>query len=405
MNVPAASMKLAFYFTLACTARCAHCVTSASPKVSRKMSLEEARRVVEQTAAAPDFKAIVFTGGENLIHKAEMLELVRLCTRLGLRSEIITNAFWGTSRRVARAMVEPVVEAGAGGFRISIDRFHLSYVPARSVRTALEALAELGHNRFLTSVIERSDFAEKARGLRHLIEDGEIVLGAGNYASTDALTARLEKEWPPELLSVLADYGLALSDCILADDIFELRRQGCADLAEELIRGRVLVNYQSLATEGRGRELLGEVPTFTIDERPDVACGSVAETPTITPEGDLFPCCSSWVNFNHQRLGNFADVDIEEFPRRIRTDPIAVFMYRQGPGVLTRYLIDHGHLRDEGTSHLCHQCGTLLEKFSRAELLRHIEDLYREQPWRTLLTSRGLQLVGSAHSPIPRANV
>ncbi len=397
-------MKLAFYFSLACTARCAHCITFAAPKLKRKMSIEEARRVVVQAASVPELKGIVFTGGENLIHKQEMLELVRLCRRSGLASEIITNAFWGTSRRVARTMIEPFIEAGISLFRISIDRFHLPYVPAESVRTALETLDELGLYRSVTCVLDLPNDAFTRRGLRRRSGEDEIVPGAGATATVDGLATKLQADWPPELFALLDDYGIEPDACFAYDDAIELRRRGFDQLAEEVVRTRVLIQYQSLATEGRGRELLAETPSHHIDEMPEMACDSVGSTPTLSPEGDMYPCCSSWANFKDQRLGNFADTDIGEFLRRAKSDPIALFMYYQGPGVLIKHLRQHGHAPDTSYTHVCHQCGTLLERFSRADLLQHIEDFYRDQPWRMWFTSRGFNLVLSADTPIIGAN-
>ena len=397
-------MKLAFYFSLACTARCAHCITFAAPKVRRKMSLEEARRVVEQVAAAPKLKGIVFTGGENLMHKQEMLELVQLCQQSGLVSEIITNAFWGTSRRVAHNMIEPFIEAGVGLFRISIDRYHLPYVPAESVRTALETLAELGLYRSVTCVIDLPDDEFATRGLRRRLAAGEIVPGAGAHTTVDALAASLQGDWPTELFDLLEVYGIEPDDCFSYEDAVELRQRGFDHIAEEVVRTKILVQYQSLATEGRGRELLAETPSQHIDEMPEMPCDSVGNTPTLNPEGDMFPCCSSWVNFKDQKLGNFGETDLGEFLERASNDPIALFMYHQGPGVLIKYLRERGHDLPTNYTHVCHQCGTLLENLPRAELLQLIEDFYRDQPWRMMFTSRGFNLVLSADSPITGAN-
>src|SRR5581483_3429437 len=164
-------MKLAFYFTLTCTARCDHCITIAGPKVRRKMTLEDARAVVQSVARVPQLDGIVFTGGENFIHRDELLELVRDCTALGLKSEVITNAFWATSLSAAREALVPFREAGLGLVRISVDRFHLPYVATDRVHTALAALEAEGFQRFVTCVVEQPNAVYKKSILRDVLDD------------------------------------------------------------------------------------------------------------------------------------------------------------------------------------------------------------------------------------------
>ncbi len=414
-------MKLAFYFTLTCTARCDHCITIAGPKVRRKMTLEDARAVVQSVSRVPQLDGIVFTGGENFIHRDELLELVRDCTALGLKSEVITNAFWATSLSAAREALVPFREAGLGLVRISVDRFHLPYVATDRVHTALAALEAECFQRFVTCVVEQPNAVYKKSILRDVLDDTPRQPGASDAEHAAVLTGALRRGWPPDLIALLDLYQFDLDTCFLIDDAMALRDTGTEEnraLAEHIVLRRTLLQYQFLATEGRGRMLLGSVADKHVDDIPETVCNSVMLSPTITPEGNLFPCCSSWVNHKHQAIGNVHEEALPELIRRVNGDPVALFMYYQGPAALVRYLRAQQHAQTIETTqdgrkrlrvvsdttpplpdrytHPCHLCGTLLETYSREQLEASIRAYYEDHPWRLLVSNRGFDLMVTA---------
>jgi hypothetical protein len=389
-------MNLALYFTLACTARCDHCITFAGPKVARKMSLEQAEKIIEMAARTPTLDGICFTGGENLIHGQQMLQLVRDCTRYGLRSEIISNGYWATSREAAVALIKPFRDAGLERLHISIDRYHLPYVATKRVHIALDALRELGFFREISCVIDQYYGVEKNLRYREVMAETAVDPDCWDEDSAQRLADGLRLSWPKELRELVATYGFRESDLIWIDEVVAIKKQlgteRSAALAHHYYRTKILLQYQALATEGRGRGLVGQVSAFRTEDVPDESCEMVGNTPTITPEGDMFPCCSSWVNFPHQKLGNTSQTSTTEFLAAVEDDPIVLFMRDQGPRALVKFLQDKGHNLPTEYTHPCHFCGTVLERYSRAELLAHIEAFYQEYPWRQVLTSRGVQI-------------
>jgi MoaA/NifB/PqqE/SkfB family radical SAM enzyme len=402
-------VKLAFYFTLACTARCDHCITFAGPKVRRKMTLEDARLVVEAVSHVPQLGGIVFTGGENFIHRHELLQLVRDCAALGLSSEVITNAFWATQPAAARDAIAPFRDAGLGIVRVSIDRYHLPYVSIDRVHTALDALAAVGLIRHVSCVVEQRNAVYKTTKLPQIVAADRAALASWDDAYVLRLARELRRGWPPDLIDLLNVYQFDLDTCVLVDDVVMLRDRtdwpGAQTLAAHLANSRTLIQYQFLATEGRGRMLLGAVDDKHVDDIPETVCNSVIYSPTITPEGDLFPCCSSWVNHRHQAIGNVHETPLHDLIERVNSDPIALFMRYQGPAALVKYLRARGGVTRDGSgrsrlavvqnplpdryTHPCHLCGVLLESYSRPELEAAIRSYYDDHPWRLILPARG----------------
>jgi hypothetical protein len=421
-------MKLAFYFTLACTARCDHCITFAGPKVTRKMPLDAALDVVAQAARLSAIDGIVFTGGENFVHAEELLRLVRACTASGLSSEVISNAFWARNAEAARAMLAPFREAGLGTLRVSIDRWHLPYVSIDRVHTALEAAGALGFERHVTCVVEQHNAVYKRSRLAELVGENLGLLREADTSPRPLLRA-LRTAWPPELVALLEQYRFDLDRCVLIDDAIELRDRDRewprgAEVAARLVRNCDLVQFQFLATEGRGRGLIGDVGDKPVDQIPDTVCNSVGFTPVVNPEGDVFPCCSSWVNFPRHRMGNLAESDLPSLLEKVSEDLVARFMHYQGPAVLVKFLRARGWALGPGPppgfvpldqlkrrppdadplperyTHPCHLCGTLLERFSHEDLEAHIRAFYAENPWRELFPIRGFDLLASGDAPI-----
>jgi len=405
-------MKLAFYFTLTCNARCDHCITEAGPQVRRKMTLADARAVVASVARTPHLNGLVFTGGESFIHRNELLELVRDCTAAGLTSEVVTNGFWATSRGAARAAIAPFRAAGLGMLRLSIDRFHLPYVAPQRVQTALLALADEGYERHVTCVVDECTRVDGAPTVDDIVAADPAALASWDESYAGSLTRELRRGWPPALVELLRLYDFDVATCLLIDDAIALRKQtvaGARACAAHLAASMTLIQYQSLATEGRGRMLVGSVADQHVDDIPDMVCDSVIFMPTITPEGNVFPCCSSWVNHPHQAIGNVHESALAEILERVNGDPVALFMHYQGPAALLRYLHARGrklatevdgrkhlttvqpdaHPLPDRYTHPCHQCGTLLETYTRAELEAAICSYYDEHPWRLVVPVRG----------------
>ncbi len=404
LNANERRIKLAFYFTLTCNARCEHCHTDAGPQVAQKMSLEDARALVASVARFPRISGVVFTGGENLLHKNDLLQLVRDCRELGLQSEIVTNGFWGATLRGARELLASLREAGLGGVVISIDRFHLPYIPAARVHTALQALEAEGFRRHITCVVDPEEYFAGHKPSTRLVDTADPdAVAHWDEAYAGHLTRELQRVWPPQVLRLLQTYGFDLSTCLLHDDNTDLFAQswpGAKPLAEYFAQHRTLVQYRFLLTEGRARTLIGAVPDLSVDDLPETPCKFVMASPCVTPGGHMFPCNSSWAHYPVQAIGRVQETAFPDLMKRVRSDRVVLFMSRQGPAALMKYLRARGDgpLVDRQGSraflrmakpasalpdrygHPCHVCGTLLETYSRAELEDAISSYYADHP-------------------------
>jgi len=81
---------VSYSVTSACNYRCVHCHANAGKATQNELTIEEARRVVNEMAELGT-EVIIFSGGEPLLRKGFTLNLTRYCVDLGIMPVILTN--------------------------------------------------------------------------------------------------------------------------------------------------------------------------------------------------------------------------------------------------------------------------------------------------------------------------
>ena len=76
--------------TRACNLSCIHCHAKSSQAAPDELTTEEGKRLIDQIAAMPAFRTLVFTGGEPLVRK-DIFELLRHSQKAGLANILATN--------------------------------------------------------------------------------------------------------------------------------------------------------------------------------------------------------------------------------------------------------------------------------------------------------------------------
>ena len=135
------TLHLAYSF--ACNLSCGHCIFRCGPNDDRTMGVERARTFIEQAGEA-GVRRIVFTGGEPFLHPHELRELIRHTAGQGMKSALVTNAAWASSRVEAKAYLASLKKTTLESITLSTDRYHLLEVPLENLRNALEASRDMG---------------------------------------------------------------------------------------------------------------------------------------------------------------------------------------------------------------------------------------------------------------------
>lgn len=135
--------------TLGCTSRCAHCCLSAGPeKADLRLEKGEMVRYVRDAHQA-GLKGVIFTGGEPTLCLDDLYEPLKLSRRLGLYTDLRTNAAWATSKTLAYDVLDYLSSCGLQRLGLSYDGYHAEYIPRGYVQNAIAAAQELGLQLYL----------------------------------------------------------------------------------------------------------------------------------------------------------------------------------------------------------------------------------------------------------------
>jgi hypothetical protein len=103
------------------------------------MDLEKARSYVRE-ARALSTEIVCVTGGEPMLYLPFVEEIVSECNRLSIPEIwLFTNGFWAHNTSRARETTENLKALGLTKVFLSVDVFHQSYVPIKSVENAIKA--------------------------------------------------------------------------------------------------------------------------------------------------------------------------------------------------------------------------------------------------------------------------
>lgn len=341
-------------YTMRCNIACAHCSVNSGPDRRGNMDLEQACAYVDRLAEMPEIRFIDLSGGEPMLHPKDVLALVSHIKRRGKSVRLTTNGFWAATRRRAEDTLRDLKSAGLDAVGLSLDRWHLEYLPAGLARHFVDAARTVGFPPLISCVV-RGNPADPRPGAP---DDLRILLdfyGLGNERATN-LT-----EWGRHMDSLAPD----------AREIF----------LAETVRDRLLVNWQYLTGEGRAAtKLHHEVSWQPMAETLDEQCSIAGRMPTIDHEGRLFPCCAPWVNKPERAYARGTPSGLAQAIRDMEARPALQVIRRWGPRRLMLALITRGYRFPGENSGICNLCSQMLDVVDLEELDSAAQDVMALSP-------------------------
>jgi hypothetical protein len=315
---------LGLYYTMRCTAACAHCGVWSSPDRRERMSLEQASRYVEEVAEHSRPKVVVLVGGEPLLHPEDVCALVRLIRSLGIVPQVSTAAFWASSDERARRTLADLAEAGLEHLAVSIDSYHAEFIDPRNVGRAMRIAREFGLIRKLQIIRSAQD------------EEGLPILDAAGVDPAEVIDHRVFKahRWDPS---------------------FDARKW-------------IVVNQHSVVPFGRAAFLKGHVVTHALDQLEESPCLMANRFPIVYPNGDLYSCCCTAGFYKEYRVGNLEQESLAQLQERMAADPVFEAIYRVGPVALAKSVRENGGDLGEEFASPCHACRRVLARTDRDTL-------------------------------------
>lgn len=353
---------LVVFPTRYCNIECDHCIVDSGPRRRGTIDVAAARAAIEGAAMA-GMRAVVFSGGESLAVEPALLAMCEHAHRFGLLTRVFTNGFWARSAARAQDVLERLARSHVDELVVSIDEFHAPWVPPDRVHHIVRAATQAESVPFIyyQIVVPPHAMPEPEPGV-----------------------------WPRAVLQVLDAYGLAVERCVPFADVDERCRShptGSAQALDALTREHMVLQWLPAFSGGRTRRRLPTLGTQrSLADAPGSGCSAVGRQITVTPEGDVYPCCSTWTNLSPRALGRLADAprpaDFAGLVDEIRADAVVRAIQHHGPGRMLAVLAEEGHAIRGRYADICDRCEDLLSRFERAQL----EQAAHELEGRTMLT-------------------
>lgn len=145
--------------TMQCNFECSHCITESTPLTKESISETDALALVDEIAE--EARNICFTGGESLLKKKLLLRCMERAKEHQLTISLVSNGYWATSDSSTRQVLKSLAEAGMAGICVSLDRFHLPFVPQENALRIAKLAGDFGVNNLIRiCTVADDDFAD-----------------------------------------------------------------------------------------------------------------------------------------------------------------------------------------------------------------------------------------------------
>jgi len=134
--------RLEFTLTRKCNSQCIHCQADASPLRKGAIQVKDAHDYLAEATAVADLESFMIFGGEPMLYPKRTIAILKKASQFSIpKIEMITNVVWGKNKATAEKLTMKLKTAGLNTINISVDAFHLQFIPLEYPRNA--ALASL----------------------------------------------------------------------------------------------------------------------------------------------------------------------------------------------------------------------------------------------------------------------
>jgi MoaA/NifB/PqqE/SkfB family radical SAM enzyme len=133
-----------FLLTYRCSFECDHCFLYCGPRASGTFTVEQIRRVLAEAKKIGTVDTIYYEGGEPFLFYPLMVEGIRLARAAGMKTGVVTNAYWATAPEDADLWLGPLCEHNLFDLSLSDDVFHSGDDEVSAAKRALGSAERLG---------------------------------------------------------------------------------------------------------------------------------------------------------------------------------------------------------------------------------------------------------------------
>lgn len=160
--------KLGVLLTEKCNIRCRHCMLSCDSNNGSSFEWDTLAGLINEIHELGYIKTVSFTGGEAFLEIEKLSRGIALCNELGLRTTVVTNAYWAYNEKNAVCMLSRMITLAE--LHVSTDSFHQEFVPIENVKNAILSCHQL-KIKCLVSIAYLHDPVSEIRTVEEQLKD------------------------------------------------------------------------------------------------------------------------------------------------------------------------------------------------------------------------------------------
>lgn len=237
--------SITYIVTDKCNIRCDFCAPECGPEYKVHLNSKSMIKIFSDVESQMKVPLVVFTGGEPMLFKNEILETMVYIKNTSPETTIrvVTNVFWASSFASAKKIIDDLITAGISELNISVDDFHQKFIPEKNIQNIVSNCIDF-----------------KLR----------VLLAHKSYPNSIT-----DKEYYENLLDM---------------EIIQISKSSKNDFS----KGIVFYSSGYTVPIGRGSSSVDKetwLPQNYTDKRWIGPCEEVLKSYTISPDGSLMPCC------------------------------------------------------------------------------------------------------------------
>lgn len=225
--------RLEFTLTRKCNSQCIHCQADASPLRKGVMQVKDAYNYLAEANAVTDLESFMIFGGELMLYPKRAIAIFNKASQFRIQKiEMITNGVWGKNKATAEKLAVKLKTAGLNTINISVDAFHLQFIPLEYPRNAALASLKAGIENvkwnvaLIESVNASNEYDKKTAQILKTLQPIELEAGTVRIVPAGRAIQNLRQYFQPTTL-----YG---------------------PCEEEPLEGNTLINPESITIEPSG---------------------------------------------------------------------------------------------------------------------------------------------------------
>jgi hypothetical protein len=127
-----------------CDLECDHCFVYSSPEAKGTYTLSQMKEVFKELVKMGTVESVYFEGGEPFLFFPLMYEGMKMARDMGVKTGLVTNAYWAVSEEDAQLWLKPLRDLGISDVSVSDDVFHHEEGGVSPAQHALNAARKLG---------------------------------------------------------------------------------------------------------------------------------------------------------------------------------------------------------------------------------------------------------------------